>query len=165
MTESHLQRFLAIGRPTAPRRARCRLARGIGRRGRHWWGRPAAIATSTCNFRLTEAANGRLWADAEQLRQLLLNLVLNAIEAAGPGGWVRIELVREARSRWAKPAWLQVRVLDSGPGPSAELAGRLFEPFVTGKPEGIGLGLAVARQIAEAHGGAIRSGRRAAHLF
>jgi nitrogen-specific signal transduction histidine kinase len=46
-------------------------------------------------------------------------------------------------------------VYDSGPGPSPEVAERLFEPFVTGKPEGVGLGLAVARQIAEAHGGCI----------
>ena len=44
---------------------------------------------------------------------------------------------------------------DSGPGPAPEVAARLFEPFVTGKPEGVGLGLAVARQVAEAHGGTI----------
>jgi nitrogen-specific signal transduction histidine kinase len=48
-----------------------------------------------------------------------------------------------------------VEVLDSGPGPPPEVAGRLFEPFVTGKPEGVGLGLAVARQVAEGHGGAV----------
>jgi nitrogen-specific signal transduction histidine kinase len=46
-------------------------------------------------------------------------------------------------------------VSDSGPGPSEEVAGRLFEPFVTGKPDGVGLGLAVARQVVEAHGGRI----------
>ena len=46
-------------------------------------------------------------------------------------------------------------MFDSGPGVAAEVAGRLFEPFVTGKPEGVGLGLAVARQVARAHGGQI----------
>jgi signal transduction histidine kinase len=49
-----------------------------------------------------------------------------------------------------------VRILDSGPGLDRAMAERLFEPFATGKPEGIGLGLAVARKIAEAHGGSIR---------
>jgi len=46
-------------------------------------------------------------------------------------------------------------VIDTGPGPSPDIADRLFEPFVTGKPEGVGLGLAVSRQIAEAHAGRI----------
>lgn len=49
-----------------------------------------------------------------------------------------------------------LEIRDSGPGPKAEVAERLFEPFVTGKPEGVGLGLAVARQIAETHGGGIQ---------
>lgn len=48
-----------------------------------------------------------------------------------------------------------IEVSDSGPGPPPELAGRLFEPFVTGKREGVGLGLAVARRAALAHGGCI----------
>jgi nitrogen-specific signal transduction histidine kinase len=50
----------------------------------------------------------------------------------------------------------RAEIRDSGPGPSAEIAERLFEPFATGKRDGIGLGLAVARQAAEAHGGHIR---------
>jgi nitrogen-specific signal transduction histidine kinase len=49
----------------------------------------------------------------------------------------------------------RMRVVDSGPGPPAELVDKLFEPFVTSKPEGVGLGLAVARQIVEAHRGTI----------
>ena len=90
-----------------------------------------------------------LSADAEQLRQLVLNLALNALEAAGSDGWVRIELAQTA-------AATSIRVLDSGPGPASHVAERLFEPFATGKPEGIGLGLTVARKIVESHGGTIR---------
>src|SRR5206468_1958402 len=88
--------------------------------------------------------------DAGQLGHLFLNVLGNAVEAAGPGGWVE---VRMRRADGEESPWCLVEVMDSGPGPPADLAGRLFEPFVTGKPEGVGLGLAVARQAAEAHGG------------
>jgi signal transduction histidine kinase len=97
---------------------------------------------------LDASAPVRLQADEEQLRHLLLNLVLNAMEAVPPGGQVRIV------SRVAEGA-VTIAIEDSGPGPPAEVAERLFEPFSTGKSEGIGLGLAVARQIAEAHGGSL----------
>jgi signal transduction histidine kinase len=147
LTESHLQRFLTAGQPTAPRRTACQIDRIIDD--------VAALVSPACDHRNVslalpaDLARGEtLFADAEQLRQLLMNLVLNGVEAAGPGGWVRVELARSATR-------LLVRVLDSGPGPDEHLAGRLFEPFATSKPEGIGLGLTVARQIAQAHGGTI----------
>lgn len=86
--------------------------------------------------------------EADSLRQLLLNLLLNAIEAAtdatGKAGDVRVELPRNQQG-------VQLRVLDSGPGPSVDMATRVFEPFATSKPDGTGLGLSVAREIAEAH--------------
>ena len=79
---------------------------------------------------------------------MLLNLLLNAVDAAGPNGRVRVVLRSDERQ-------LELRIYDTGPGPPQEIARRLFEPFATGKPEGIGLGLTVARQIAEAHGGSL----------
>ena len=96
-----------------------------------------------------ENATGEVWADPDQLRQLLMNLVLNGVEAAGKSGWVRVELATREHATI-------LRVLDSGPGPEGPMLERLFEPFATGKPEGIGLGLVVAQKIAEAHAGTIR---------
>ena len=91
-----------------------------------------------------------LEADAEQLGQAVMNLVLNARDAAGPGGWVRLELATN------EPGQCVLRVFDSGPGPPPEMHGQLFEAFTTSKPEGVGLGLAVARQIVESHRGTLR---------
>jgi len=92
--------------------------------------------------------------DPDSLRQLLVNLVVNAIEAAGrqsePPGRVVVELERLPRDR------VVLRVKDSGPGPAAASKDRIFDPFVTEKPDGTGLGLSVARQIVEAHRGTIR---------
>ncbi len=155
MTESHLQRFLTAGRPATPRRGPCRLSAVIAD--------VAALVAPACRHRdvelqLPDDADVELWADAEQLRQLLLNLVLNAVEAAGSGGWVRLEAESPGES-------VTFRVLDSGPGIPAGVVEHLFEPFVTGRPEGIGLGLAVVRQIAEAHGGTIRLASQAPTTF
>ena len=93
--------------------------------------------------------------DRDELQELLVNLLLNGIDAAtqswpsSSGAWVRIEL------NDATPNRVRLRVLDSGPGPADSIAGQLFEPFVTDKPEGTGLGLAVAKQIAGSHGGSL----------
>ena len=72
--------------------------------------------------------------------------------AAGPGGRVAVELI-EHSSKCILTVW------DTGAGPPSAVVERLFEPFVTGKPEGVGMGLAAAREIAQAHGGGITWGR------
>lgn len=84
----------------------------------------------------------------ESLRAAVVNLVLNAIDAAGRGGAVRL-VVDHADEQIA------LTVEDDGPGPPAGLAPTITEPFVTAKPEGIGLGLAVAKAVAEEHGGSL----------
>jgi signal transduction histidine kinase len=84
--------------------------------------------------------------DARQLRQVLVNLIDNAVQAAGPSGEVRIGGRRDGD-------FVVVTVDDSGPGVAPDVRRRLFEPLVTNKARGIGLGLALVKRIVERHGG------------
>lgn len=87
-------------------------------------------------------------ADSDKLRQVFLNLMLNALQAVGPGG--RVLLATEPGSRQ-----VVVSVRDNGPGVSREMLGRVFEPFFTTRRGGTGLGLAIAQRIVAEHGGSI----------
>jgi hypothetical protein len=87
--------------------------------------------------------------DAEQIRRALDNLVLNAIEAAP----AHSEILLGAR---IEGDTLHLSVHDAGAGPPAAIRDHLFEPFVTGRPDGTGLGLSLVREIANAHGGIAR---------
>lgn len=85
----------------------------------------------------------------------LLNLVMNAMEACGPGGMVEVRLARRqvGLDEDAQMVW---QVWDDGPGPPASIASEIAEPFVTSKREGVGLGLAMAQRVATQFGGGLR---------
>jgi signal transduction histidine kinase len=91
--------------------------------------------------------------DRVQLQQVLLNLIVNAIEAtSGAREGLRGLLISTQKD--ASNAVL-VALRDSGPGLDPESLGRLFDPFYTTKPSGMGMGLSICRSIIEAHGGKI----------
>ncbi len=141
--------------------------------------RPAATAVPVDLRALCEDASGRLrisarpdalrpsidgealaLADPKKVGQVVFNLVKNAAEAAGPAGDVSIRIR-------AAGEVVEVAVRDSGPGIAPEARNRIFEPFYTTKPAGTGLGLAVSRAIARAHGGDIdvRNGEAGGAVF
>jgi PAS domain S-box-containing protein len=88
--------------------------------------------------------------DPVQLQQVLINLIMNAIESLrASADRPREILIRSAEN----PEGVLVQVEDSGPGVRPEQADRIFEPFFTSKPQGIGMGLSISRSIVESHGG------------
>jgi two-component system sensor kinase FixL len=96
-------------------------------------------------------------ADRLQVEQVMLNLIRNALEAMADAP--RREL--RVGARLAPGGQVEAYVADTGPGVPEDLSDRLFEPFVSGKPDGMGVGLSISRGVIEAHGGTIRAERNA----
>ncbi|HEY1066457.1 MAG TPA: HAMP domain-containing sensor histidine kinase, partial [Pirellulales bacterium] len=151
LMRSYLQRFLSVGRRTLGERRAVRLDELL--RETLPLLKPQADHMRTAVELVSPPDLPPIEGDADMLRQLVVNLVMNAIEAAGaaPGspGWVRATLSTPAPGRVA------FQVSDSGPGPAKHVREKLFEAFVSEKPDGAGLGLSVSRQIAEEHNGSL----------
>ena len=103
-------------------------------------------------------------ANRHELQQVLVNLLVNAIHAMSEGGTLTL-VTRDHGSGDAglpdpSAAWVEVRVEDTGPGLGAQLLAELFEPFVTRKKDGTGLGLWISRTIVERYGGDLRAADR-----
>jgi nitrogen fixation/metabolism regulation signal transduction histidine kinase len=100
------------------------------------------------------ANNARIEADPLRIRQIVHNLVKNAVEALEGNKKGKISLVSKVMSRDEHPFY-ELRVQDNGPGFAEAMIQQLFEPYVTSKPKGTGLGLAIVKKIVEEHGGII----------
>ncbi len=143
--ERCLQTFLDFARPPQPERRPVSLAVLVQRMFTLVEGR-ARKQHVTLHFR-PPTTPVIVEADADQMQQLLVNLALNALDAMPQGGSLDISLGVPVHGQ------VELRVHDTGPGIAPALLPRLFEPFVSSKETGLGLGLVVSRRIAESHGG------------
>ena len=143
--ESNLRQFLDYGKAPETRRDPCDLVRLISQAVALL--RPQSEHAGTTLVWQPPAPSVPFVGDATQLGHLFGNLIGNALDAAGAEGTVEVCLTLADT--------LCVDVIDTGAGPPDALAAKLFEPFVSGKDQGIGLGLAVARQAAGNHGGTV----------
>jgi signal transduction histidine kinase len=154
--EEYLRRFLALGqRPAAPRcpvdlrEAVTHVLPLVRPRAAH------LQVTLECHLPAMPLV---IHGHAEALSQAVANLLLNAIEAAAQAGAPSSDgAARRVRVAVAPSSTTMARleVWDTGNGPSEEIAQQLFEALVSAKPDGVGLGLAIAKEVADDHGGTI----------
>ena len=95
-----------------------------------------------------------IWVDPDQLKEVLINLMVNACEAMGKNG--QIHLSEEEDFLAGIGRVVRLRVQDTGPGIPASIQEKIFQPFFSSKEEGTGLGLSIAARIIEEHGGSIQ---------
>jgi len=194
--ERAIQEFLDFARPPVPEKSAVDLKDIVGGTLELAAGRAKLQAVTILSFLPKKPVIARV--DQAQIKQLLLNLLLNALDALPDGGRIEVSIepsvpqpelapqpatIREGggerdlfsehdalrmlhavRRSEVMPAaeWLAIRVADSGTGIPAELLPTIFEPFVTTKETGTGLGLSVCQRIAAAHGGRLVARNRPA---
>jgi PAS domain S-box-containing protein len=145
--ERTLQTFLDFARPPKPERRRLEPAAVVERVFVLVGGRAKKQGVS---LQLIQPGTPIfLEADQDQLQQLLLNLILNSLDAMPQGGLVEVEL------RLPRDGLVELQVRDTGPGIPAHILPKVFETFVSSKETGIGLGVPVSKRIAEDHGGTL----------
>jgi signal transduction histidine kinase len=150
--ERTLQTFLDFARPPQAERSRLGLPPLIERtlaliRGR---AEKQGVALRFVQPATSVFVDG----DSDQIQQLLLNLALNALDVMPQGG------ILELGIRLSDRGQVEIEISDSGPGIAPSLLPYVFDPFVSGKEKGLGLGLAVSRRIAEDHGGSLEASNR-----
>jgi len=129
--------YARLARLPAPQRGRVAFAELVTR---------AVSLDASKRIQVEEGPATEIYADPDQIEQVLINLLKNALEAAGEAGGVRV--------RWCtRRGWLEAEIEDDGPG--LVRTENLWVPFFTTKPDGTGIGLVLSREIIENHGGAI----------
>jgi signal transduction histidine kinase len=151
MTEEQVKGLLSLGRVERRPYVRCELGRLLEE--------IALLVNPSCQHARVDlrrrGADDPSYVMAEEagLRAAVLNLTMNAIEAAGAGGKVELGVSTDQGE-------VTIEVSDTGPGPPPEVTETLVEAFVTSKPEGVGLGLAIAHQVAVEHRGRLSWSRQ-----
>ena len=145
--EKTLQTFLDFARPPKPERRLQDVATIVERVMAVVGGR-ARKQTAAVRF-LQPGSPTSAEVDGDQIQQLLLNLILNALDAMPHGGTIEIDL------RPPLDGYVDIYVRDTGPGIAPHILPKVFETFVSSKETGVGLGLPLSRRIAEDHGGTL----------
>jgi signal transduction histidine kinase len=143
-----VENFLRLTRPSALDLEPVELSRLVGHVCELL--RPEAGARGIEIQTQVSTALPQLRADPVRLTQALLNLVINAMQAVGPKGQIQVRADLTESN-------LALSVSDNGPGIPADKQAAIFEPYFSTKPEGSGLGLWIAQQIATAHGGSLKA--------
>lgn len=145
--KSLILRFLQFARPRDPEFGIVHLSETLSRIAALI--RPQAQGQRQTVVEDYDPAAAPVWADASQIGQVFLNILLNAMDATPPGGEIRISTKPGGRGT------VRVTIWNSGQGLAPELADKIFEPFFSTKTNGTGLGLSIARTIVEKHHGTI----------
>jgi signal transduction histidine kinase len=150
--EHCLQVFLDFARPPRPECRLLDLASVVEQAFALVGGRARKQGVELlCN---SPAQSVEVQADAAQLQQLIVNLALNALDAMPDGGTLEVTVAR------TKTGQAELRITDTGSGIAGDVMPRLFQPFVSTKETGLGLGLVVSQRIAESHQGSLEAANR-----
>lgn len=148
--EDFLQNFLDFARPRDPNYDQINIAEILRQ--------TVQLLTPQireANIQLkTDVANDevKIFADKEQLRQVFMNIILNAIQVMANGGTLDIS-TKLICGNTISPTIIQITFTDNGPGIPSEIIGSIFDPFITGRRDGTGLGLSIVHQVVSKHGG------------
>jgi two-component system sensor histidine kinase PilS (NtrC family) len=110
----------------------------------------------TCRTTNQIANDLEIWADAEQIKRIFMNLLSNSCQAFGEKGGDIVMEAAEQKNAAAGREEIALKISDNGPGIADQVLPKIFEPFYTTRESGTGLGLAIVSQLVESHGGRIR---------